>query len=411
MSEVRYFVGLDWGGEQHVAVVLDGDGRPRGKPLRLRNTKESVAALLQAVDGRAQGVRVAVEARKLVFVDALIAEGFEVFVINPRQADRFRDRFSSSGAKDDRRDAEVLASALRSDIRCFARVSSSSKATERLSAATRMLVEMEAEHRRLANQLRDVTLRSMPLLLSLCPGADEVWFWALLKKAFSPTSATRLRPSDVEKLLKKHRIRRHTVEDVVTVLRQAHLEPDAGVLIASEFHMQLLVERLELLKKHTSSVQREETDALDEMASTDVEGKHSLVEVIRSAPGFGPRTTAVLLVEGEGAIGANDLELLRAISGIAPVTKQSGKMHVVGMRRAVNLHLRNALHHAADAARRDPRFKPVYDRLRARGTTHARALRGVADRLLTIVMAMIRARALYKAKADGAALVASAPPP
>jgi transposase len=252
----------------------------------------------------------------------------------------------------------------------------------------------------------------MPLLLSLCPGADERWFWDLLKKAPSPTSAGKLRRGDIEKLLKKHRIRRHSTDDVLAVVRAAHLEPDAGVLVAAALQMRLLIERLQLLDEHIDQVKCEEADALKEMASDDTEGEHSLVDVVRSAPGFGPRTTAVLLVEGEAAIRGNDLDLLRAICGVAPVTKQSGKMHVVGMRRAVNAHLRNALHHAAGAARRTPRFAPIYDRLRARGSSHSRALRGVADRLLTVVMGMIRTRSLYREPTAAApSLVASSPPP
>ena len=35
--------------------------------------------------------------------------GFTVHSINPKQLDRFRDRISPAGAKDDRRDARVLA--------------------------------------------------------------------------------------------------------------------------------------------------------------------------------------------------------------------------------------------------------------------------------------------------------------
>ena len=37
--------------------------------------------------------------------------GFAVYSINPKQLDRFRDRFSPAGAKDDSRDARVLADA------------------------------------------------------------------------------------------------------------------------------------------------------------------------------------------------------------------------------------------------------------------------------------------------------------
>ncbi len=38
-------------------------------------------------------------------VDALMDRGFQVFAIHPKQLDRFRDRFSPAGAKDDGRDA------------------------------------------------------------------------------------------------------------------------------------------------------------------------------------------------------------------------------------------------------------------------------------------------------------------
>ena len=47
---------------------------------------------------------------------------FAVFSINPKQVDRFRDRYTVAGAKDDSRDARVLASALRTDRQSFKRV-------------------------------------------------------------------------------------------------------------------------------------------------------------------------------------------------------------------------------------------------------------------------------------------------
>ena len=96
-------------------------------------------------------------------------------------------------------------------------------------------------------------------------------------------------------------------------------------------------------------------------------------------------------------------------NGYAPVTKSSGKRRekskwtknqnvdgVVVMRRAVNMRLRNAVHHAGNTASRDPRFAPIYARLRATGANHARAVRGVVDRLLGVLIAMLRSRTLYK---------------
>lgn len=45
-------------------------------------------------------------------VETLLDHGFAVFSINPKQVDRFRDRFTVAGAKDYTRDALVLASSL-----------------------------------------------------------------------------------------------------------------------------------------------------------------------------------------------------------------------------------------------------------------------------------------------------------
>ena len=50
----------------------------------------------------------------------MIDRGFALYAINPKQLDRLRDRFSVAGAKDDRRDAYVLADGVRTDRVCFA---------------------------------------------------------------------------------------------------------------------------------------------------------------------------------------------------------------------------------------------------------------------------------------------------
>ena len=69
---------------------------------------------------------------------------------------------------------------------------------------------------------------------------------------------------------------------------------------------------------------------------------------------------------------------------------------MVVMRRAVSMRLRNAVHHGGHTASRDPRFAPIYARLRATGANHARAVRGVGDRLLGVLSAMLRNRTLYQ---------------
>ena len=59
----------------------------------------------------------AIEVPRGPLVESLMERGLAVHAINPKQLDRFRDRISPAGAKDDRRNAWVLAAALPHVIR------------------------------------------------------------------------------------------------------------------------------------------------------------------------------------------------------------------------------------------------------------------------------------------------------
>ena len=86
----------------------------------------------------------------------LIERGFMVPAINPKQMDRFRDRFTLAGAKDDSRDAEVMASALRTDPRCFRRLAAADPAIIGLREWSRISEDLgDAERNRLTNRLRE----------------------------------------------------------------------------------------------------------------------------------------------------------------------------------------------------------------------------------------------------------------
>ena len=68
-------------------------------------------------------VAVGIEVPHGVVVETLLAHGFAVYAVTPKQLDCFRDRHSVAGVKDDRLDAFVLADALRSDREKFRRLS------------------------------------------------------------------------------------------------------------------------------------------------------------------------------------------------------------------------------------------------------------------------------------------------
>ena len=121
----NWYVGIDWGSQQHQVCVRDRDRHMVGERV-VDHDGSSLAQLatwLWALSaGQPQRVAVAIEVPRGAIVEGLVERGFHVFAINPKQLDRFRDRHSVAGAKDDRRDAFVLADSLRTDQPSFRRL-------------------------------------------------------------------------------------------------------------------------------------------------------------------------------------------------------------------------------------------------------------------------------------------------
>src|SRR5262245_40288465 len=97
----EWLLGVDWASDAHELCLLDGQGQIRGT----RTVLHTAAAIHDAVrwvrerTGALAAVAVAIETPRGVLVDALIEHGFAVFAVNPKQLDRFRDRFTAAGAK------------------------------------------------------------------------------------------------------------------------------------------------------------------------------------------------------------------------------------------------------------------------------------------------------------------------
>lgn len=398
MSEVSFFVGVDLGNEKHAVCVLD-QSRRLVKASVVENDYRLVEFIIKATGATTPAqVHIALEDRNNVVVDALLLHGFAVFTANPKQVDRFRDRETVAGAKDDRRDASVLANALATDKRCFAPVAVQSEAEGHLKALTATLAELDEDHRRLGNRLRAVVLRFFPALLSLCEGADQAWFWALLTRLGDAEAARGVRASTISALLKSHRKRAVSVDDVMAAIAIKHLATGAGVKEAGRQHAASLIACLLVVEKQRAATTKAR-DALLAKLAKPVDAKVSDVAILLSMPGVGLKSAAVIYSECLPLLVDGKLERLRAIVGAAPVTKQSGKQKKVTMRYACNESLRHTLFHVANTAvRSDARFKAKYETLIERGHHHARALRGVADLQLHVLVAMMKSRKTYEAK-------------
>ncbi|MGY4499897.1 transposase [Bradyrhizobium sp. GM24.11] len=136
-------------------------------------------------------IAVAIEMPHGPVVEMLIEHGFAVFAINPKQLDRFRDRFTVAGAKDDRRDAHVLGGSLRTDRAAFRQLAADDPVIIELREWSRMADELTQERTRLANRLRQQLWRYYPQAAKLTDDVADEWFLALWQKVPTPDRAAK----------------------------------------------------------------------------------------------------------------------------------------------------------------------------------------------------------------------------
>lgn len=399
-----WYLGIDWGGDTHQFCLLDASGGIRGERA-VAHTAVAVHEALQWVRAQTGAapheIAVGLERPDGVLVDTVLEQGFGVCALNPKQLDRFRDRFSAGGAKDDRRDAHVIADALRTDRRAFRAVRPDDPAIIQLRELSRLLDELQVEEGRFANRLREQLYRVDAAWLTLSPAADEPWLWTVLRETPHPDAWAQLPRRRITSALRAHRIRRLTADDVVTVLWHPRLTVAPGVTDAVAIRIAALIPQLVVVHEQRTTAERQIERLLDQLAAAAAgEGErreHRDVEILRSLPGVGRMVTATMLTEAAGPLADRDYLTLRTYAGAAPVTQRSGKRaFFVHMRYACKRRLRQALYHwSRTSIQRDAAARAYYDALRARGHRHGRALRSVADRWLRILVAMLRTGTLY----------------
>jgi transposase len=403
-DEPAWFVGFDWGSEKHRIALFDRTGNLIGR----RDVAHSAAAyaelgdwLLRTTQASPAEIAVAIETTHGPVVDALIDRGFRVYAINPKQLDRFRDRYSVAGAKDDTRDADTLGRSLRTDPEAFRALSPDNPLIVQLREASRTAAELTRDLGRLTNQLRDLLWRYYPQMLALDDNLAAPWLLELWQHAPTPAKGARLHKETIARILKTHRIRRLDADQVRTVLQEPPLPSAPGVTEAATGHIRLLLPRIRLLNSQIKAVHTEIDALCQQLAGPQtIEPGESVpgqsieqrdVAILHSVPGVGRIVGATLLAEASEPLRRRDYHAIRTLAGQAPVTKRSGKSCFVQRRLACNKRLANAMYHwARVAVMCDPRSKQRYAALRARGCSHGRTLRSVADRLLKLLCTLLQ---------------------
>ncbi len=369
--------GVDWARDDHALSVVNGRGREVYR-CSLAHTAAGLRELVKALGNHGVG-EVAIERPDGPVVDTLLAAGLTVVVISPNQIKNLRGRYGSSGNKDDRFDAYVLADTLRTDRTRLRPLVPDTDATIALRRACRARKDLVKHRVAAANQLRAHLRNVFPGAVGLFADIDSEITLAFLTRFATQDRADWLTPKRLGDWLAKQG---YSGKVDPAVLHQRLLDAPRGATgehATSQAH--ITASYLALLRTLLEQIQ-----ALSTQIDRQLDA-HTDAHIFTSLPRSGRIRAARLLAEiGDCRARFPTPESLTCLAGAAPSTRQSGKLRTVGFRWACDKQLRDAVtDFAADSRRANPWAADLYDRARARGHDHAHAVRILARAWLHII--------------------------
>jgi transposase len=391
------FVGDDWAEAHHDLCALDEAGRLLGKrrvPEGLPGIAQFHALVAEHCDDPSQ-VAIAIETDRGLFVQALVAAGYQVFAINPLAASRYRERHTVSGAKSDPGDARVLAELVRTDRHNHRPVAGDSDLAEAVKILARTHQNLIWSRQRQSNALRSTLREFYPAALeTFGDDLDAPEALAVLAKAPTPGAARGLSRARVVTALKqagRQRGLEPTAKKICAGLRAAHLE--APPVVGRAFGAAVLssVALLQELNRQVAALEAELSKSFE---------AHPDAEILHSLAGLGAVLGARVLAEfGDDPTRFDNAKARKCYAGTAPITKASGTRRVVLARVARNRRLADACYQWAFCSlTRSPGARAFYDLRRAAGANHHQALRALANRWVGILHGCLAHRTLYNEK-------------
>jgi transposase len=369
--------GLDWARDDHAASVVDTRGREQVR----HSVEHSAAGLSELVRVFLDaGCReVAIERPDGPVVDALLAAGITVVVISPNQVKNLRGRYGSAGNKDDRFDAFVLADTLRTDRTRLRPLSPDGPETVALRRTCRARKDLVAHRVAVANQLRAHLRNVLPGAVGLFAEIDSPISLAFLTRFGTQDKADWLSPTRFGNWLRKQG---YSGKVDPTVLHARLVAAPRGPVGAeAEANAAITAALLAVLQTLLAQIKTLSGEIETQLAA------HADAHIFTSLPRAGQLRAARLLAEiGDCRARFPTRESLFCLAGVAPSTRQSGKIRAVGFRWACDKQLRDAVtDFAGDSRRANPWAADLYRRARDRGHDHPHAVRILARAWLNII--------------------------
>ncbi|MGC8511369.1 MAG: IS110 family transposase, partial [Acidimicrobiales bacterium] len=307
-------------------------------------------------------------------------------------AARYRERHVTSGSKSDPGDAKVLADLVRTDRHNHREAAGDSEGAEAVKILARVHQSAIWARQREANALRNALKDYYPgALAAFGTDLDDRDAVAILEIAPTPSLGRQLSTSKIIAALKRTgrtRSLERRASEIQSALREEQLAQGPVVELA---YGRTTKAHVAMIRAYNAQV-----DSLEAALTSGFE-QHPDAEIIHSLPGLGTVLGARVLGEfGDDPKRYATAQPRRNYAGTSPITRASGKSHVVLARHMRNRRLADALDQWAFCSiTRSPGARVYYDELRGRGKTHRQAIRQLANRWVGILHACLEQRVNY----------------
>jgi transposase len=369
--------GIDWARDDHAVAVIDIDARPVYRGV-IEHSAKGLQDLISVL--RRTGVdEVAIERPDGPVVDALLEAGITVVVVNPNQVKNLRSRYGSAGNKDDRFDAFVLADTLRTDRGRLRPLTPDTAATVALRALCRARKDLVIHRVRVANQLRAHLNRVYPAPIGLFDALDSPISLRFLTRFDCQDRLDWLTPKRLSTWLSSVGYKGRT--DATVLHARLSARPRGLTEADGALYVGITTALVATLTNLVSQITQLSAQIAAQLAV------HADAHIFTSLPRSGTIRAARLLAEiGDCRGRFPSPDSLACLAGVAPSTRQSGKMRSVGFRWACDKQLRDAVcDFANDSRHANPWAAALYNRARARGHDHPHATRILARAWLHII--------------------------
>ena len=391
----RYYIGVDWGDRLHQVYVGDDQGK-KVREMKVPESVEGLAEIGRWLDEqRAEGFELwaAIEKPAGRIVDFLLDHGVEVYPVNPKAVDRVRDRYRMSGSKSDAFDAYVLAEFLRTDQAHLKALRPSSEKAQELKMLCRDQRRVVRHKTRLLNQLTTTLKEYYPRPLDAFENIETEVALDFLTRYPTPAHLSALKRKEFNRFAtQEHSLSKPRCLELWETLQKPQLAVPEHVVRAKAQLVEVLIDQLRASIKAVKTYNHKVESFF---------ASSPAAQLAKTLPGgkSGTLVASIWAELGDAAGRWESASHLQAEAGAVPVTKASGKSHVVQFRFACNKHLRYSMYWFSFVSLNNSEWAKLYYRgQRDKGHNHPQALRALGAKWLKIIFVMWRDHKPYDEK-------------